>query len=205
MTGLKALMKRKRMTLNKEYWESRYLEKRTGWDLEKISLPLQSYVDQLDNKEIKILIPGAGNSYEAEYLFLKGFKNVYVLDFAMEPLLNLQKRIPAFPKENLIRQDFFMHQGYYDLILEQTFFCALPVDQRSRYSTKAYELLKPGGKIAGVLFNIEFPREGPPFGGNRKEYEGYFKNSFTIEVLKPCTNSVGPRQGTELFFIFKKN
>lgn len=193
------------MTLNKEYWESRYLERRTGWDLGRISPPLQSYVDQLNDPEIKILIPGAGNSYEAEYLFLKGFKNVYVLDFAMEPLLNLQKRIPAFPKENLIRQDFFMHTGSYDLILEQTFFCALPVNMRSAYSEKTYELLNPGGRLVGVLFDINFLGEGPPFGGNRKEYKCYFEKHFTIEVLEPCFNSIGPRQGTELFFIFKKN
>ncbi|UJH91158.1 TPMT family class I SAM-dependent methyltransferase [Antarcticibacterium sp. 1MA-6-2] len=192
------------MTLNKKYWESRYFEKSTGWDLGRISPPLKEYIDQLSDKEIKILIPGAGNSYEAEYLFSRGFKNVYILDFARQPLLNIQNRIPSFPKEHLIEQDFFEHKGQYDLLLEQTFFCALPVEQRKQYSKKAYDLLKPEGKLAGVLFNINFPKPGPPFGGSKKEYEDCFKNNYEIKVLEPCYNSIEPRQGIELFFIFKK-
>ena len=27
-----------------------------------------------------------------------------------------------------------------------------------------HSLLKPGGHLAGVLFNVEFEKEGPPFG-----------------------------------------
>ena len=51
------------------YWSKRYKEERTGWDIGFPSLPLKTYIDQLENKDLKILIPGAGNAYEAEYLF----------------------------------------------------------------------------------------------------------------------------------------
>lgn len=33
--------------------------------------PLKVYFDQLTNKDLKILIPGGGNSHEAEYLLKK--------------------------------------------------------------------------------------------------------------------------------------
>jgi len=56
------------------YWENRYQNQQTGWDIGEISSPLKAYIDQLEDKSIKILIPGAGNAYEAEYLFLNGFK-----------------------------------------------------------------------------------------------------------------------------------
>lgn len=85
-------------TLNAEFWNKRYLEGTHGWDLGAVSPPLKAYIDELTNKELKILIPGGGNSYEAEYLFRKGFKNVYVVDLAEEPLKNIQKRVPKFPK-----------------------------------------------------------------------------------------------------------
>jgi methyl halide transferase len=50
------------------YWTNRYETASTGWDLGEPSMPLKTYIDQLENTAIKILIPGAGNAYEAEYL-----------------------------------------------------------------------------------------------------------------------------------------
>ena len=60
---------------NMQYWQNRYLENSTGWDLGDISPPIKAYIDQLNNKNIKILIPGAGNAHEAEYLHNQGFKS----------------------------------------------------------------------------------------------------------------------------------
>ena len=80
------------MELNKEFWESRWEFEQTGWDIGFISTPLKKYFDQLTNKELKILIPGGGNSYEAEYLHNLGFKNVYVVDISATALANFQKR-----------------------------------------------------------------------------------------------------------------
>ena len=193
------------MKLDKEFWSSRYSAKNTGWDLGVVSPPIKDFIDQLEDKSLKILIPGAGNSYEAEYLFKKGFENIYVVDIAAQPLDNLLKRVPGFPKENLIEMDFFDLQGTYDLILEQTFFCAFPPSLRQQYANKAYDLLNFKGKIAGVLFNTPFQKDGPPFGGEKEEYLTYFSKLFNIETFEPCYNSILPRDGNELFFIFKKN
>ncbi|MDX1544111.1 MAG: SAM-dependent methyltransferase, partial [Christiangramia sp.] len=49
--------------MNSEFWSTRYRDNRTGWDIGYISTPLKEYIDQLEDKELKILIPGAGNSY----------------------------------------------------------------------------------------------------------------------------------------------
>ena len=54
------------MIKNKEeqkYWSNRYEEDRTGWDIGYPSTPLKEYIDQLTDKTISILIPGAGNAY----------------------------------------------------------------------------------------------------------------------------------------------
>ena len=68
--------------LNLKYWNDLYLNKNDHWDIGAVSTPLKEYFGQLKNKKISILIPGAGNAYEAEYLLKKSFKNVYVCDFA---------------------------------------------------------------------------------------------------------------------------
>ena len=124
------------MKLNSNYWEERYSNQETGWDVGKITTPLKEYIDQIEDKSIKILIPGAGNSYEFEYLINNGFENVYVLDFAQSPLDNIKKRIPNCNTNQLIKSDFFEHIGNYDLIIEQTFFCALEPSLRKDYVQK---------------------------------------------------------------------
>lgn len=190
--------------LTSNYWNSRYVNNQFGWDIGEVSTPLKTYFEQLINKHISILIPGAGNSYEAEYLFNLGFKNVTVLDFAQEPLNNLKKRVPDFPNEQLIKQDFFNHQGQYDLIIEQTFFCAIDPSLRKKYVVHMYQLLKPQGKLVGLLFDDELNNDGPPFGGSEKEYQLLFKPTFNIRVMEQCYNSIKPREGRELFVILQK-
>lgn len=193
-----------RNRFTKDFWENRYLKNNTSWDLGKASTPLFSYINQLNDKELRILIPGAGNAHEAEYLHNNGFKNVTVIDIAETALKNFKKRVPNFPKKQLINDDFFEHSEKYDLILEQTFFCALDSFLREKYADKMFDLLNENGKIIGVLFSFEFSNEGPPFGGNSKEYESLFSKKFDIKKLEPCYNSIKPRMGRELFFNFVK-
>ena len=121
---------------NAAYWQQRYQDKQTGWDTQSITTPLKTYFDQLTNRELRILIPGCGNAYEAEYLFSNGFKNVFVADVAPAPLENFASRVQQFPKEHLLLQNFFDLQGQYDLIVEQTFFCAISPGLRASYDRK---------------------------------------------------------------------
>lgn len=190
--------------MNKDFWSQRYEENRTGWDIGEISRPLKEYIDQLKDKNLKILIPGAGNSYEAEYLFRKGFQKVHVIDISEKPLQNLKNRIPDFPDSQIIEGDFFQLKDEFDLILEQTFFCAIPVEKRSDYAKHSAEILRPGGKMAGLLFKFPLTEDGPPFGGSKEEYLQYFSPYFEIEILEEAYNSIKPRQGNELFFKFHK-
>jgi len=90
------------------------------------------------------------------------------------------------------------------LILEQTFFCALNPDLRTKYVQKMSELLSKDGKLVGLLFGVEFPNN-PPFGGSKEEYLTLFSSKFKINLLEPCHNSAKPRMGSELFFNFLKN
>ena len=184
------------------YWEERYQKGETGWDIGQISTPLKDYIDQLTDKNIKILIPGAGNGYEFDYLIKNGFKNVYVIDIAASPLKNIAKKNPEFVS-NLIHNDFFVLNDKFDLILEQTFFCAISPSMRSNYVTKMHEILNPNGKIAGLLFNFPLTEEGPPFGGSTEEYLELFSKYFHINTLEKAYNSIKPRQNKELFFIFE--
>lgn len=191
--------------LGNTYWNNRYLNDDFGWDIGYVSTPLKNYFDQITDKSIHILIPGAGNSYEAEYLVNLGFENVFVCDFAEEPLKNLKQRCPKIKSENLLLVDFFKIEGpQFDLIVEQTFFCALNPSLRQEYFTKMHSLLKPTGKLVGVMFNDALNTDKPPFGGTKAEYESYFKNLFKIKTYEASYNSIKPREGRELFINLEK-
>lgn len=189
---------------NREYWDNRYCENETPWDIGYVSTPIKTYIDQLKDKSAKILIPGGGNSYEAEFLWKYGFKNTYILDFAKQPLYNFKKRVIDFPEEQLLNNDFFEIKETFDLILEQTFFCAINPELRIDYVEQMFKLLKPKGKLVGLLFQFPLSESGPPFGGNISEYRELFKKKFEIRTLEIAINSVKERQGKELFFIFEK-
>ena len=96
-------------------------------------------------------------------------------------------------------EDFFRHEGSYDLIIEQTFFCAIPPHRRKEYAEKAASLLKDNGKVTGVLFDTSFEKQGPPFGGNASEYRTVFEPVFIIKTMNECYNSIAQRAGTEVF------
>jgi len=192
------------MLLDENFWDNRYKTNNTGWDIGKISTPLKKYFEQLTNKDLKILIPGGGNSYEAEYLHKNGFTNVYVADLSKTALTNLQKRIPSFPEHHLLHTNFFNLQNTFDLIIEQTFFCAINPDLRLQYAIKMNELLLPNGKLVGLLFAIPLTQNHPPFGGNKKEYFSIFNPCFNMEIMEPSYNSVEERNNKELFIKFLK-
>ena len=160
-------------------------------------------MDQLENKDIRILIPGAGRGYEAIYLYENGFKNVFVCDWAEAAFTTLKQQCPSFPTDQLLITDFFQINDSFDLMIEQTFFCALPPDERNRYVEKSAELINSEGLIVGLLFASHFNRPGPPFGGTKEEYIQQFSPIFQVEQMEIAPNSILPRLGNELFFKMK--
>ncbi len=191
--------------LNNDYWNKHYDDgKIPGWDIGYASPALIAYCDELKNKEIKILIPGAGNAWEAEELYKKGFSNVFIVEYAQKAIDNFIERFPEFPQKQIINNDFFTVSGQYDLILEQTFFTSLPRNMRTTYAKQICNLLKPSGKFVGLLFNHDFEGKYPPYGADYKEYISLFSSYFEIKTFEQAQNSIKPRMGKEFFFILKK-
>ena len=186
---------------NPIYWNQQYLKGEIPWDMQQVSPPLKSYFDHLQDNTLNVLIPGCGNAYEANYLLDKGFTSITLIDISEVLMEQLKKKFGD--RLRLIIGDFFDLTGEYDLIVEQTFFCALSPSLRPEYVEKMYSLLRPGGKLAGLLFDRDFP-DGPPFGGSREEYQRLLEKRFKVLTLAPCHNSIKPRMGTELFFIAEK-
>ena len=192
------------LPLDQTYWDNQYQANATGWDLGQVSPPIKMYINTIENKEAKILIPGCGNTYEAEYLLQQGFKNITVIDIAPTLVESLKQKFANNNNITIVLGDFFDHQGKYDFIIEQTFFCALPPPMRQKYVWKMHQLLTNYGKLFGLLFNREF-EVSPPFGGSLNEYEQLFTKAFTFNSISMAGNSIPSRANTELFIEFQKN
>lgn len=190
-------------TIDAHYWQQRWQQGQTGWDIGKPAPAIVAYFALLDNKALQILIPGCGNAYEAGALWELGFKNITVAEIAPLKAGALREQF----KETGIRViegDFFDMEGQYDIIVEHTFFCSLPPERRHDYARKSFELLRDNGQVTGLLFNRIFDQQGPPFGGSREEYRSLFTPIFRQVSLEPCHTSIAPRAGNELFITLTK-
>jgi SAM-dependent methyltransferase len=188
------------MELDDAYWSNRYLNNTAAWDAGNITTPIREYIDQLTDKNSSILIPGCGNSYEAAYLLQQGFTNITLIDISTVLCKSLEQKFAPFIGKSLtiVCADFFEHKLVYDLVIEQTFFSALPPIVRNKYAEAMRDILKPGGKLVGLLFNREF-EGGPPFGGTENEYRELFHGRFSSITMSSCYNSIAARKDAELF------
>lgn len=190
--------------MDQTYWENRWEKQETRWDIGYPAPALVEYCKQIVDKNIAILIPGCGNAYEAEYLLNQGFTNITLIDIAQQAVENLKQKFANNPEITILYEDFFEHQGSYDLILEQTFFSAIPPFKRKEYATKMQEILKENGLLVGVLFDKQFNNPFPPFGGCPCEYKPIFEPHFEILKMEACFNSIPSRVGEEVFIKLKK-
>lgn len=194
------------MSLHSEYWNSRYHTKNTGWDIGYPAPALTHWINTLEStKPLHIAIPGAGNAYEAEYIFThKPQYQVHVFDIADEPLNAFSKRVPHFPKTQIHKADVLQldagFNSFFDVILEHTFFCALEPTNRTRYFDCMLRYLKPGGILAGLWFNDFFNAQEPPFGAQKHEYLNLIPSAFKLDTFELCTQSIPARQHREWFF-----
>lgn len=189
------------------YWEDRYREKLTGWDVGFPTPALTEYAKSKINKESKVLIPGAGYGHEAIFLFRSGYGHVYICEFSETAILNFKMNCPEFPDENIFKKDFFKLEktNYFNFILEQTFFCAIHPELRKKYFEQCHQLLCKEGRLTGVLFNTVFENPGPPFGGTEEEYKNLLDlNKWKILKWEACRNSIEPRKGREWWMELQK-
>ena len=196
----------KRDSLNENFWNNRYLENNTGWDLGAISPAIKKWFDTKKNKDLQILIPGAGKGHEVKYGFDHGFNNIHYLDISTEAVTFFKDNCPNLPKEQILISDFFdlKKDLFFDVVIEQTFFCAISPVLRKSYVKKTHEILKENGFIIGLLFNKKFDNQGPPFGGFHEEYVELFSKLFVIEKLENSINSAIPRKENEFWIKMRK-
>ena len=188
--------------LDPAFWDGRYRDGHTPWDL---GTPAPAFVRAVQEGRFelgRLLIPGCGQGHEAVYLARHGFR-VTACDISPRACgaaarLAAARRAPV----RLECLDFFAlppsYRRGFDYVMEQTFFCAIDPVLRPDYVRVAAEVLRPGGRLFGLFFDIP-DDDGPPFGTDAAELRRLFSGPFEVELLKPCEDSHPRRAGEELW------
>lgn len=148
-------------------WEERYQAGNPGWERGHLNAALIHWLDSGElTPPARVLVPGCGRSPEALYLAQQGFA-ITGIDFATSAITSQEQALAGLnPKPEAIFVQIDMFEFYLDrpvdVIYEQTCLCALNPHIRSRYETKKYQWLKPGGKLLALLMQTG-KWGGPPY------------------------------------------
>jgi len=191
------------------YWEQRYQEGSTRWDLGQAAPPLQAWLLASDDlPRGRTIVLGCGRGYDAVLFAQHGFE-VTAVDFAPSAIAATTALAAAnhLPMQILQRDIFDLvpeFSGCFDYVVEHTCFCAIDLSLRPQYVDLVRSLLKPGGYLLGLFFTHDRPG-GPPFGSTPDDIRQSFTPTFEILSLDPVQNSVPDRQGEEHLGWFHKS
>lgn len=195
--------------LDAPFWDERYREGRTGWD---IGEPAPPFVDFLARPDAptpgRVLVPGSGRGHDALYFARQGYQ-VLGIDIAPSAVSLAQIQAQAenlsdkatFEERNLLTMPAEFNNAF-DYSAEHTCFCAIDPALRPTYVQAVHRLLKPDGLLIAVFFAHK-RAGGPPFRTDAAEVLNLFSPFFTIEHLAPARRSHKSRRGEELFGLLR--
>ena len=196
--------------LNARFWEGRYQENQTNWDLGEPAPPLVDFLaGQQAPSSGKVMVPGCGRGHEALLLAEHGFE-VLGLDFAPSAVAYCRQKARdrrLDDRAHFEQYDFFQlptsFNAAFDYAVEHTCFCAIDPALRPNYARVIHDILKPGGKLWAVFWAHK-NEGGPPYRTSVEEVRGLFSPFFTIEQLAPARRWHSRRSGDELWGILTR-
>ncbi|HEY9809975.1 MAG TPA: methyltransferase domain-containing protein [Halomicronema sp.] len=191
-----------------QFWQQRYEEEKTGWDIGQPAPPFVSFLNSTDSiTPGRVAVLGCGKGYDAILFASKGYQ-VFGFDFAPAAISEARKNaakkgvsIEFFQRDIFELEKEFL--GSFDYVVEHTCFCAISPSKRTDYVQLVKSLLRPNGKLIGLFFTHS-RQGGPPFGVTPEEIKTYFSKDFEIICLEPVNNSIPARQNEEHFGLFRR-
>jgi len=185
-----------------DFWETRYRDHIMPWDAGAVPRSLPAFLPRL-RTGTRILIPGCGSAYEANFLAENGM-DVLAIDFSPAAVAAARKQVPRFPQA--VREADFFEFDFgmpYEVVYERAFLCALPPKMWPAYATRMAKLIASDGLLAGFFFFDDAPR-GPPFGINEQALLDLLSPAFVLEARHAVTDSIAVFQGKEHWMEFRR-
>jgi SAM-dependent methyltransferase len=189
------------------YWQTIYeTEKTPPWDKGEAAPPLVRAVRGAGlPKGARVLVPGCGRGHEALFLAREGFE-VTAVDFASDAVAYLKAHTEGLPVRVLERDLFSLGEdmaGRFDLAVEHTCFCAIPLEMRGAYAEVMAKILSDGGRIIGLFYETD-NLDHPPFRTTDADVRNYFPKYFDILSCARPEDSFENRLGKEWLVEMRK-
>lgn len=177
-------------------WEQRYQDGATGWDLGGPPPTLVSLLEALDGPALRVLVPGAGRAHDA-IAWARAGHFVTAVDYAPSAVRAARANAAEAGVDlDVLEGDLFALpselSGMFDVVWEQTCYCAILPTQRDAYVAVMARLLTPGGRLYGLLWNHGKP-DGPPFDVTPEDVRSRFSKSFDVVRTDAVETSVESR------------
>src|SRR5690606_37268345 len=91
----------------------------------------------------------------------------------------------------------------FDLVVENTCFCAIEPARRDDYVTAVAESLRPGGSLVGLFYAHGTPG-GPPFTTDAPELDRRIQRRHGIKALEVAQGSTLVRHKAELLAVMQR-
>lgn len=190
-------------------WGERYRIENTPWDLgcahPTLTARLVSGELAPPHAGARALVPGCGRAHDALALANAGWR-VTAADLVEALRPTVEPRLAPFGGEFVSGDVLAMQFSEpFDLVWEHTFFCAIDPDQRAAYGALMARAVKPGGRIAAMLFPLDRPESlgGPPWRIDERIYETALGAAFERESLEPAVARTGGREWQERLAIYR--
>ncbi|MCC7261944.1 MAG: methyltransferase domain-containing protein [Candidatus Latescibacteria bacterium] len=189
-----------------DYWQAVYDEGNPGWDKGAPAPPLQRVLAHVAPPAgTTALVPGCGFGHEALMLARIGYQ-VTAVDFALAAIAGLQARAGDLPVKAVQADLFGLADAYpeaFDLVVEHTCFCAIPVEMRDEYARVMARVLRAEGQFLGLFYETE-RESGPPFRTTREDVERHFSPHFEIRQISRPPDSFAGREDREWLALMRK-
>jgi len=178
-------------------WENAYVTGTVPWDLGRAPPVLEARIREIvASREAagddaapgpRVFVPGAGRGHDARAWLAAGGA-VTALDIAPTAVAE-GRALDAAEGVSMtwLEADLFdlpaELDGTFDIVWEQTCFCAIDPARRGEYVEVIARLLAPGGAWMGVVWEVGRPG-GPPWSLTRADIEQHFAARFDFEVVR---------------------
>jgi len=170
--------------MNDTDWDEHYQRGDVFWDKGAPAPALKQYLGRHTIRG-RALVPGCGRGHEVALAVEHGLDAIG-LDIAPTGLAEARELYPQLA-ERFRLGNFFDPpaelRGAFDIVLEHTCLCALPLTIRPDYRRAVDLALRRGGLLIGIWFinpALDPGEEGPPFGISVAELTALFGDGYEI-------------------------
>ena len=205
--------------MNPEFWQTRWQEKRIGFNQSQVNPLLVKYFSKLNlSADSRIFVPLCGKSIDMVWLAHQGFDvvGVELVESAAQEFF-IEQDIPYTIKEHSHHSNIKCYQGqvleqritlwvadifalnsddigHVDAVYDRAALIAMPAELRPQYTKQVINLSQNSPQLLLTLNYDQNERAGPPFSISQEQVQQYYGNYYQMNKLEeePSTLNAAP-------------